>query len=237
MVAIARDALKVFPFSKNTLEKTALIGISTCFLASPLIATIAMVANLTLSYIFPPSEENSWFTLEHAFKDLTGNKKFWLALGARLLLLFVYTLFVPTASGQFVLERMLDYSSLSELALLLAQACIIAPIIEEILFRGFLQEKIRDIQAALFKSNENTLIHKSIRIIAQASLFGLAHYHPKNSENRLVIVGTGLAGALFGTAKEKTQDLWQPIAMHAGLNASTTCGMLGAEKVRGWLIA
>lgn len=82
-----------------------------------------------------------------------------------------------------------------------------APIIEETLFRGFLQSFIR----------QHLGPKKAIGITA--TLFAFFHYSPEQGLGNIPIVGSLLALALFlGFVYEKKGSLFAPIALHASFN-------------------
>ena len=94
--------------------------------------------------------------------------------------------------------------------------CIRAPVIEEVIFRGGVQEKIRDIQVCYFGEKADNALNKIGRIIFQASLFGLGHYGSNQNKGTNVshVAQTFNIGLLLGYYKEKTGTLWLGIIHH-----------------------
>jgi membrane protease YdiL (CAAX protease family) len=105
---------------------------------------------------------------------------------------------------------------------------VIAPVIEEIIFRGFLQEKIRNIQVFVFGAKlADHKVNKVIRVGLQAIVFGLAHVRPDQAGiNGIIFLITGIGGAYNGYLKEKTKTLWCSMAEHAHWNASSTVSII-----------
>lgn len=95
------------------------------------------------------------------------------------------------------------------LYLLLAVLTIVlfAPIVEEILFRGFLQSFIRQ-----HLGNKQAIFITSV-------LFALFHYSPEQGLSNLTIIGSLFVFSLFlGFVYEKRGSLPTPIALHALFN-------------------
>jgi hypothetical protein len=98
----------------------------------------------------------------------------------------------------------------SPLYLTLAVSTIIvfAPLIEETLFRGFLQSFIRQ------------HLGSKQAIFITSVLFAFFHYSPEQGMGNIPIVGSLFALALFlGFVYEKKGSLAAPIALHASFNA------------------
>lgn len=80
-------------------------------------------------------------------------------------------------------------------------ACVLAPVLEEMLFRGLILRGLL------------TRYPPSVAIIHSAALFGLAHL---NIYQFTVGFSTGL---LLGLAWQRTRSLWPCMLLHAGFNA------------------
>jgi membrane protease YdiL (CAAX protease family) len=93
----------------------------------------------------------------------------------------------------FAFEKMLDYKVAGFITV-----CILAPIIEEILFRGILLR-------GLLQNGTSPIL----AIFLSSFLFGLAHLNPWQ------FLGAGLLGAIFGFVYYRTKSLWLPIFLHA----------------------
>lgn len=93
------------------------------------------------------------------------------------------------------------------------------PVLEEVLFRGVLNDKIEKCMG-----EEQTLAKKATRIALVAIIFGLCHLSPfQNTVSNLVILGATTAlGVAFGILKETRKDLTAPIAAHIVFNLAAT---------------
>lgn len=123
------------------------------------------------------------------------------------------TSLVPTEGDNWLGEFYKQISSAFELMLNYKIAgfltvCILAPIIEEILFRGILLR-------GLLQNGTSPIIAISLSAI----LFGLAHLNPWQ------FLGAGLLGAVFGFVYFRTKSLWLCIFLHA-LNNSVSFIMM-----------
>lgn len=92
--------------------------------------------------------------------------------------------------------------------------CILAPIIEEILFRGvilrgLLQKGISPIKA----------------IALSSFLFGIVHLNPWQ------FLGAGFLGAIFGFIYYRTKSLWLPVFLHALNNSVSFFLLLKYESI------
>ena len=85
--------------------------------------------------------------------------------------------------------------------LLIANACLVAPVVEEVIFRGYLYGVLKRFTGAIFAA------------FISASLFAVAH---NNLPAVLPLWGFALFLTLF---YEASRCLWVPIGMHAVFNA------------------
>lgn len=93
-------------------------------------------------------------------------------------------------------ERAADGSPVS-----LLSACLLAPVLEEMLFRGLILRGLL------------TRYPPSTAIVHSAALFGLAHF---NIYQFFVAFSTGI---VLGLAWQRTRSLWPCVLLHAGFNA------------------
>lgn len=106
-------------------------------------------------------------------------------------------------------ETLLDYKIAGFITV-----CILAPILEEILFRGIL------LRGLLQKG-----ISPIFAIFLSSFLFGLAHLNPWQ------FLGAGLLGAVFGFVYYRTKALWICILLHALNNSISFVMMLKFETM------
>ena len=90
-------------------------------------------------------------------------------------------------------------------------AVIVAPLVEELLFRGILQTLVR-----------SYVDRPWLAVVVCAGLFAAVHANPEHWP-ALFVLGIGL-----GYAYEKSASLWQPIFMHALFNGTTVLSYLVA---------
>jgi hypothetical protein len=95
-----------------------------------------------------------------------------------------------------------------ELAVLLASVALLAPIFEEILFRGYLYQTLRH------------AIGPTLAMLASGALFGLVHLEAGNA------LPLGVLGVALAFSFEVSGSLLVPIAIHALWNVSSVIGTL-----------
>jgi membrane protease YdiL (CAAX protease family) len=110
-------------------------------------------------------------------------------------------------------------------------ATLVAPITEEILFRGFLKERIEDVlyfthrYVCSIKGETRDLISH----LAQAVIFGAGHVTSAQTRlaNTVIFAGTTLVGLVCSFIKDKYKDSLIPsISVHAMLNSSNVLRIL-----------
>jgi membrane protease YdiL (CAAX protease family) len=145
--------------------------------------------------------------------------QYWWALvaGAALQIVlgaFVYPLVTLVDENQNIVEELKD-SSGAKLAVLLLTAGFLAPIFEEIIFRGLLQRALR----------RRLLPEYAIAI--QAFAFAMAHPFGDPSLGSLAVVPALFAlGVISGIAAERTGDLSVSIPLHMGFNLLTLVALV-----------
>jgi len=96
----------------------------------------------------------------------------------------------------------------SVLASGLVASVVLAPIAEEILFRGYLLGALRD----------RAKWHPSVAIAASAILFGLAHSPDVVQRFSPALLVTSAGGAVFAWLYLRLRALWPVIALHGAMN-------------------
>lgn len=114
------------------------------------------------------------------------------------------------------------FGSPINMLIVFTRVCFVAPLIEEVVFRGFFQDRIKDVQVYLFGEKEaNTELQKIFRIFTQAIVFGLCHYNIKQGAwNRSIVLSTTVGGLFMGDIKEENKNLWSSCFFHSYMNAS-----------------
>lgn len=101
-----------------------------------------------------------------------------------------------------------------------AKVVLIAPALEEIIFRGLLVREIKQYQEeqGIDKDSKKA---KNKALALDASAFSLSHFNPKQcvKNNTRVMTATFLAGGVYHLLAEKTGCLWAPFVAHSGNNA------------------
>ena len=96
---------------------------------------------------------------------------------------------------------------------LILMTVVLAPILEEILFRGI-----------LMKGMIHNKVKPATAIIASAVIFGAVHFNPWQ------FVGACLLGLVLGLVYHKTKSLLMPILLHAFNNLLSAMMMLYSDS-------
>lgn len=131
-----------------------------------------------------------------------------MAVGALGLTNLYFSLLTKLAeSSPFVAGQLEDYEKLSGsftpetgLAFLIIGISVMAPVTEELLFRGIVQGELRK------------AMPEPVAIVLQAVLFAVYHIQPVQASYALI------PGLLLGIAYAWSRSIWVPIAMHMGFN-------------------
>jgi hypothetical protein len=206
---------------------TLACGVATSFCFGPLAGLCTMVTNVALSKINPIEKATTWFPLDSRvtkdIKDYWKNSSYRFTVQAGLGIIFRGLGYRPNQLAVTYLRNSL-FSPWAA-AYTIFSICVVAPIVEETIFRGFLQEKIRDIQCCVIGKKADSVFQRTLRAGLQAIAFSSQHYHPSQGLfNIVVLISTGISGYLFGIEKEKTRNhhLWRSTAMHAHVNSAST---------------
>lgn len=109
--------------------------------------------------------------------------------------------------GHDMLQAMRGWDHLGGLIGLVISAVIIAPLLEEMIFRGLIQTALLELELAR--------IHRWSVILISASVFTLLHVGMPWQ----TLPGLWVLGIILGWLYERTGNLWPSIFMHAGFNA------------------
>lgn len=219
---------------KALIKNTLATGLSVCILLNAEVAIICMVANVAFSLATQHQDEiKSWLKWDN--RAVQHLKDYWKTsipfFTIRIVVLVLQKLFFivkhPLVKQVPVAKLIQSFGNPAYAAYLIFRICVVAPIIEEIIFRGFLQEKVRNIQVMLFGPRD-TEAQKTFRIGLQAFVFGVCHLHPaQGALNVVIFLFTSILGKRCGELKEKTSTLWTPMALHAHNNFSATALIIG----------
>jgi hypothetical protein len=153
---------------------------------------------------------------------------FVLATGLGTVLQFAMTLMQQPLPehGHVIFETLADNDSALLVFWLLVAAVVIAPIGEEVFFRGLMQTGL---QAVIGHER------RWLSILPCAVFFGVVHIGAVPGFMVPVLV---LLGVVFGWVYERTGSLWCAIAVHAGFNAlSFTLALLTIQPTAGGVAA
>ncbi len=115
----------------------------------------------------------------------------------------------PKAKNQQLLTDLQDHRDVATIVLFVIGAVVLAPIVEELLFRGVL------LRALLRKMQPVTAV------LASAVIFALVHYVGDPNTLPFLPALTGL-GAVLAVVAVRSGDLSTSIFIHAGFNLTTT---------------
>lgn len=171
---------------------------------------------------FPTSGSN-WFNSDHvSWKSLLKN--FCFILSINLIAGFVFSLF-NISIGQHV-QDLIKKPNLRILLL----ATIVGPLCEEIIFRGFLKERLED-GCTLFSKFVKPLSDHSVELVSnvgQALIFGIGHMNDMQTRatNVFIFSATSLLGFTLGVFKDLQSSLISPICTHISINTAVTTRLL-----------
>lgn len=156
-----------------------------------------------------------------------------LLLPAGALVIGAYAVFNGLAAGLAVLAGVpgsIDYHwtiPLHEAVVWLVIMFVLAGILEELLFRGYLQTKLVAVLGG------PRLARVGVAIAITSALFSLYHVPriilsgpPGGMSPAMYLFTLGISGLAYGVLYEWTQNLWVPILVHTFGNAPGTAGLL-----------
>ncbi len=184
-----------------------------------------MIVNIALSILTRDARNTDWFDTKNAVQQI--KKAFYdnmsiQNLGRQAVFGF-WEIFAKdplffSAAGFLTVESF--HCEIGVIIFVALYVMLIGPLIEEILFRGFLQDKIRDLQVLLFHEKADVGERKLIRSFIQGLAFGACHYHPAQSFFNLFFVPQAfLFGFSCGATKEEERNLWSTLTTHSRGNA------------------
>ena len=95
-------------------------------------------------------------------------------------------------------------------------AVVLAPLVEEILYRGALQQALKGIG-----------VPRTLALFGASALFAIAHWGSLVSGAQAgALAMLMLLGLIFGWAYERTGSMWAPVAAHATFNAANLAILL-----------
>lgn len=181
-----------------------------------------LVGSLMAIFVVIPYVKTSWNEISKHIWTPTSLAVIFLSVVMYLLMLpfaEFLTSFIPTTGSKwledfyqeimYAFEKMLHYKVAGFITV-----CILAPVFEEILFRGILLR-------GLLQNGTSPII----AIILSSFLFGLAHLNPWQ------FLGAGFLGAIFGFVYYRTKSLWLVMFLHALNNMISFVMMIKYETM------
>lgn len=212
-------------FSQSNLNslalKTVASGAAVCYLFGAPIALYAVVANVALSILSKQASHEPWAARERCIENLQAGVKWWpLFLVTNVIAGVIIWMRGPLVNQAAISLIREGLASFQKLARIIFRVTIVAPVIEEVIFRGFLQEKIRDIQVICFGSNADSPMQSTARVILQAAVFSVCHYDVlQGASNIPILLGTFGAGFCMGEYKEMYHSLLPSMSLHWMINS------------------
>jgi len=199
--------------------------------AFPVTASLTFITFLSEKYLRhrAPHLQTNWISTEHMHKK---------ALGAYVIFCLVFIskvakeTFRAITKGQQVALFIFAAVKAGNLYIILL-ATVIGPILEEIVFRGFLQERVEDFfYLVSYVIPIPVKAQQGIACIVQAVLFGAIHM-PGNALKYIgtIFLFTGIPGLIAGIVKNTDQSLLSPMIVHTAHNTGFTYGLWRAARL------
>lgn len=215
---------------KTCAINTGLTFVASCFFFSPFVATVNAIATGIFYVLNPNRQPYSWLPFNE-LHDFTYSFSTIVPplLAINLVLGIAFTV-LGIKPFQAPVLWLLNSGTWVETIYKIIRVCILAPVLEEILFRGALQGTIQNIQGAIrhITGNMNRDLDLTVRVAAQAIAFGLAHMHTahRKIQNVCIFVVTSMLGHVFGYLRDDSFNLWSSIGAHFCVNSIATARLL-----------
>jgi uncharacterized protein len=157
-----------------------------------------------------------------------------LAIALRFVAVFIYdfavgVLRLPAApTGNLELPKNIVWAVIVGLGI----ASLIAPIIEELYFRGLLMRAIRNaiIRRSRFDGERTTARARTISVVASATIFAGFHLYEATNLTMLFVLGVNILvfGLVAGAIASRTRRLGPSLIMHIATNAFGTVLLLSS---------
>jgi membrane protease YdiL (CAAX protease family) len=168
---------------------------------------------------------SDWFSIDKIDrKTLLMNLTIYFCIYPMCVGLFYSALGLP---AQFVAQEILAFNPR-----VIFHGVVLGPIVEEILFRGFLQERIEDLTYLFnrYVHPISTTVQNSISCVVQALVFGAFHTQGSQVLGGLVdkifiFSTTAFSGFYFGWQKSRDHSIFSPIILHSSQNIGFILGL------------
>ena len=214
-----------FPLQRTQWMKVSAVAVA-CFSLLALQFRCSLGVSLAISLgcsvitLFSESfraNKNDWFKITEI-----NTTQLLVEIGVYLIIFPICLHFACTALGlplQFAALKLMEYDLRS-----IFLAAVLAPIAEEIVFRGFVQERIEDaLQWAHQYAPLGERNKKIITYLGQSALFTIAHFRMGQMIQGTIMKTLFFSrllynGFYFGWKKDADQSIVSPILAHAGQN-------------------
>jgi membrane protease YdiL (CAAX protease family) len=236
------ETLPLEPF--KALEKHQVLKISAVALACiaffafqggcswPFVAGVTFLCTtmtlLSETFIRTDSQKNIRWT------NTDVNKPFLIAMLALRLLVMPVVICLMTSAGVVPMQAAALQIMAGNLRIIFL-ATVVAPVAEEILFRGFIQERFEDLAMLvdhhIYPLSER--VKQGFSVGLQSLFFGAIHIMGNQvatfSSKIFVLCGTSLVGFWLTLVKNEDRSLLSPIAIHSAQNTGMTLGLLASR--------
>lgn len=121
--------------------------------------------------------------------------------------------YTPPETGHKMLEVMKRSTSTWAITLLITSAVLVAPVLEEIIYRGLLQTALLSV---------GLRSHRWPLIMVASTIFAVIHIGPNGPAAWQTLPGLFLLAMVLGWLYERTGSLLPPILVHVAFNATNT---------------
>lgn len=220
-------------------QKTALSTLAAYVIFGPQFAICTALVNTILSLLTKDWGNANWFAKDRCIQGIKSQLSFFEISSNADYVYFMIEMLLKIPAGLqgflIVMVNHFDQRRWGEFFKLYGYITLGAPLFEEIFFRGFFQEKIRDIQILLYKGDVNTSPQKVARVVLPTLVFTAMHYQPSLGMlgiliNVTIFIGVFILGHSSGELKEKYSTLWPSITVHTAINFTASTRLLLASR-------
>ncbi|MBX7067467.1 MAG: CPBP family intramembrane metalloprotease [Parachlamydiales bacterium] len=178
---------------------------------------LLLTAVITVLTHFCPRNDTDWFNTQFDLKTI-GFLSGFLILKPLIIQAFFWALGIPLPP---IAQEGIAEMILSAPWKMIPLASIVAPFSEEILFRGFLLERLEDLQ-----------LGETLSMLGQSFIFGAVHLNKSIQEGMQIPVFAVLSfmGYIFGRLKKEENSLLAPMAIHSANNIGACVHVLLSDK-------
>jgi membrane protease YdiL (CAAX protease family) len=222
MIAAVSRSIPFPNITSGQAVKVTAVALASLLYFGPIWALALAGMTLCSELSLRSNQESNWFNT-HSFSVYKLVEDAWTNVEGRLVIVIAWVALITL--GLAIIPASPIQVKLAEMALetpllFLFKAIVLAPICEEILFRGYLQERLED-SMNLFSRHIYTLpkdTEKNLASVGQAAIFGCAHItggQVNDAVRWVVALSLGWTGFVWGQRKQEEDSLMLPMASHA----------------------